>query len=326
MPDVERFSRLMLAVDAFRKKDYSDAENWLKLAVESDLDRLITGLMTGWAKAGQGDTDDALKYLEELQGPEWYGIFTTYHRALIAEQAGLDDKADRSLPGLARRRRGRRRRARDLAALGRILCALPGAQGREGQGARRPRPHRRVRGRPRSRHVLRKEIEAGKPVSRLVDGPVDGASEVLLDLGGALNRSGGEAFVKLYLQLARALEPNSDAVLLQLASVAEQQNDSEEAIDLYARIPADSPMKRVAELQRGLNLADLDRHDEAIAQLTKLLDEDPDDMRAYLALGGVYASKEDFRNAADVYDKAVGRLKILGRRRLEHLLSARHRL
>ena len=135
-----------------------------------------------------------------------------------------------------------------------------------------------------------------------------------------------KSFVRLYLQLARALEPNSDAVLLQLASVAEQQNDSEEAIDLYARIPADSPIKRVAELQRGLNLADLDRQDEAIAQLTKLLDQDPDDMRAYLALGGVYASKEDFRNAADVYDKAVGRLKMPDRRRLEHLLPARHRL
>jgi Flp pilus assembly protein TadD len=32
-------------------------------------------------------------------------------------------------------------------------------------------------------------------------------------------------------------------------------------------------------------------------------------MRAYLALGGVYASKEDFRNAASVYDRAVDRLK-----------------
>ena len=130
-------------------------------------------------------------------------------------------------------------------------------------------------------------------------------------MAAALNRSGGEIFVKLYLQLARALEPNSDAVLLQLASVAEQQNNAEEAIDLYAQIPADSPIKRVAELQRGLNLADLDRHDEAIAQLTRLLDQDPDDMRAYLALGGVYASKEDFRSAADVYDKAVARLTIL---------------
>ena len=74
-------------------------------------------------------------------------------------------------------------------------------------------------------------------------------------------------------------------------------------------IPADSPMKRIAEMQRGLNLADLDRHDEAIRQLTKLSTRIPSDMRAYLALGGVYAAKEDFRNAADVYDRAVARLR-----------------
>ena len=32
-------------------------------------------------------------------------------------------------------------------------------------------------------------------------------------------------------------------------------------------------------------------------------------MRAYLALGGVYGSKEDFRSAANLYDKAVEQLK-----------------
>ena len=154
--------------------------------------------------------------------------------------------------------------------------------------------------------ALRKEIEAGKPIARLVDGPVDGASEVLLDLGTALNRSGGEAFVRLYLQLCAARSsPTATRCCCSSPSVAEQQNNAEEAIDLYRRIPADSPIKRVAELQLGLNLADLDRHDEAITHLTRLLDQDPDDMRAYLALGGVYASKEDFRTAADVYDKAV---------------------
>ena len=50
-------------------------------------------------------------------------------------------------------------------------------------------------------------------------------------------------------------------------------------------------------------------------------------MRAYLALGGVYASKEDFRNGrADVYDKAVEPADEADQRRLEHLLPARHRL
>src|SRR4029078_1383170 len=107
--------------------------------------------------------------------------------------------------------------------------------------------------------ALRQDIEAGKQVARLVRDPQEGASEVLLDLGTAMNRNGGEVFVRLYLQMARALNPDGDALLLQLAALAEQQNDSEQAIELYAQIPADSPMKRVADMQRGLNLADMDR-------------------------------------------------------------------
>ena len=41
--------------------------------------------------------------------------------------------------------------------------------------------------------------------------------------------------------------------------------------------------------------------------LKALLDSDPDDMRAYLALGGVYASKEDYRAAAEVYEDYAAR-------------------
>jgi Flp pilus assembly protein TadD len=114
--------------------------------------------------------------------------------------------------------------------------------------------------------------------------------------------------VRLYLQYALALKPDSDQVLVQLAGVAEQQQDAEAAIALYRRIPETSPLRRVSQLQLGLNLADLDRRDEAIRQLQALVDENPDDMRGYLALGGVYASKEDYAGAAKVYDKAVGRI------------------
>src|SRR5690606_13001179 len=63
-PEVERFSRLLLAVDAFRDDNHAAAERWLQLALESDLDRLITGIMTAWAKMGQGDVDAALAYLD----------------------------------------------------------------------------------------------------------------------------------------------------------------------------------------------------------------------------------------------------------------------
>jgi tetratricopeptide (TPR) repeat protein len=309
VPDIERFSRVALAVDAFRKKDYTAAETWLKLAVESDLDRLITAVMTAWAKSGAGDSAGALADLDKVEGPEWYALFKTYHRALIADAAGMKDEAgkayeaafDNISAGSAAPEtwiRVAEAYAGFLAARGdkdKALAVLDKAE--ENSTGRLPLM------------ALREKITKGEKLSRLVADPADGASEILLNLGAALNRGGGEPFVRLYLQYALALKPDSDIVLLQLAAVAEQQEQAEEAIALYSRIPADSPIKRAAELQLGLNLADLERHDEAIVHLKALLDSDPDDMRAYLALGGVYASKEDYRSAAEVYDRAVVRLK-----------------
>ncbi|MEI5677737.1 MULTISPECIES: tetratricopeptide repeat protein [unclassified Mesorhizobium] len=309
VPDIERFSRLALAVDAIRKKEYRSAETFLKLAQESDLDKLISGVMTAWAKAGAGDAKDALAYLEKLQGPEWFTLFTTYHRALIAEAAGNAKEADKiysetidnvAAGGAAPETwlRAAEAYAGFLAGRGekdKALAVLDKAD--EFATGRLPLM------------ALREKINKGEKITPLVAGPADGASEILLDLASALNRGGGEPFVRLYLQYALALKHDSDAVLLQLAAVAEQQENAEEAIELYRRVPADSSLKRAAELQLGLNLADLKRHDEAITHLKALLDESPDDMRAYLALGGVYSSKEDYRSAADIYDKAVERLK-----------------
>ena len=306
--EVERFSRLALAVDAFRKKDYKAAETWLKLALESDLDGLVTKVMTAWAKSGAGDSTGALAILDEMSGPDWYGLFVSYNKGLIAESAGLDDEADAAYQAAID----------DLAAGGaapetwlRAAEAYAGFLAREGKKdaalAVLDKAEEFSSGRiPLA--DLRDKINKGESIPRIVATPSDGASELLLVLATALNRSGGEAFVRLYLQYALALKPDSDVVLVQLAAVSEQQQDAEGAIALYRRIPDSSPLRRLSQLQLGLNLADLDRRDEAIRQLQTLVDENPDDMRGYLALGGVYASKEDYAGAAKVYDKAVARI------------------
>ncbi len=309
VPDVERFSRLALAIDAIRKQDYRASENFLKLVVESDLDRLITSIITAWSKAGAGDTKDALAYLDKLKGPEWYTLFTAYHRALIADVAGKSQEADKlfattldnvAAGGAAPETwlRAAEAHASSLAHRGEKKKALAVLDKADAFASGRV-----------PLMVLREKIEKGEPVEPLISTPADGASEILLDLASALNRGGGEPFVRLYLQYALALRHDSDAALLQLASVAEQQENPQEAIELYKRVPATSPLKRAAELQLGLNLADLKEHDEAISHLKALLEQAPDDTRAYLALGSVYASTENFRAAADVYNKAVERLK-----------------
>ncbi|MGX9180078.1 tetratricopeptide repeat protein [Mesorhizobium sp. BHbdii] len=309
VPDVERFSRLALAVGSFHKKDFTKAEYWLELSLESDLDRLISGVMTGWAKQGAGDASEAIASIDRLQGPDWFGLFKSFHRALIADASGLPEKADaiyaatlqdtatgsaapetwmRNAQAYASflARKGDKDKA--LSVLDQAEAFAPGKV---------------------EISALRDRITKGEKVEPFVAGPSDGASEILLDLATALNRGGGEPFVRLYLQYALALRPDSDAALVQLAAVSEQLKDGEGAIAFYRRIPASSPLKPLSELQLGLNLADLDRYDEAIAHLKALVEAHPDDMRAYQALGGVYASKEDFRSAAGLYDKAVAMLK-----------------
>jgi len=309
VPDVERFSRLVLAVDSFKKKDYDKAQYWLKLSLAADIDKLITGIMTGWAKEGAGQGADAMAFVEKLDGPEWFDLFKSYHRALIADAAGLTDKAgeiyDETIKDTAAGSAAPETWMRCAEAYASFLArqgdkdkALAVLDQAEGFAAGKPEIV-----------ALREEITKGGKPEPLVASPADGASEILLDLATALNRGGGEPFVRLYLEYALALKPDSDAALMQLAAVAEQLKDGKRAIELYRRIPATSPLKEVAELQLGLNLADIGQKDEAVAHLRALVDAHPDDMRGYLALGGVYSVKEDYRSAANLYDKAVERLK-----------------
>ena len=307
--EVERFSRLALAVDSFRKKDYKAAESWLKLALESDLDGLVSKVLTAWAQFGAGDANRAMTTLDELSGPEWYGLFVSYNKGLIADAAGLNDKADAAYQAATG----------DLAAGGsspetwlRAAEAYAGFLARTGKKdaalAMLDKADEFVSGRV-PLVALREKIEKGQPIKPLAATPADGASELLFVLATAMNRAGGESFVKLYLRYALALRPDSDVALIQLASVAEQQDDAEGAIALYRRIPATSPLKRLSELQLGLNLADLDRKDEAISQLRALVEANPDDMRGYLALGGVYSSKQDYASSAELYDRAVAHIE-----------------
>ncbi|MEI9423037.1 tetratricopeptide repeat protein [Mesorhizobium sp. Cs1299R1N1] len=309
VPDVERFSRLALAVDSFHKKDFTKAQYWLKLSLESDLDRLISGVMSGWAEQGAGQASEAMASIDKLQGPDWFGLFKSFHRALIADASGMPEKAeaiyaatmqDTTAGGAAPETwmRNAQAYASFLARKGDKAKAISVLDQAE---AFSPGKLEIV--------ALRDRISKGDKISPFVSGPSDGASEILLDLATALNRGGGEPFVRLYLQYALALKPDSDAALVQLAAVAEQLKDGEGAIALYRRIPDSSPLKEISDLQLGLNLADLDRHDEAITHLKAFVEAHPNDMRAYLALGGVYSSKDDFRSAANLYDKAVEALK-----------------
>jgi len=77
------------------------------------------------------------------------------------------------------------------------------------------------------------------------------------------------------------------------------------AIEFYQKVPADSPMRRISELQLGLALAQGGKVDEARKHLQQLIASDPKDIRSYLAYGSVLSDAKDYPAMADNYDKAV---------------------
>ena len=260
--EVERFSRVALAVDAIRKTEFEDAKFLLKLTLESDLDRLITSLMSAWADYGAGEAAAAVEKAATLEGPAWFEVFSAYHTALIAESSGDYDATKKAYerivtnPGTATAAPETFLRAIEsyagfLASGGETSAALEMIDEVE-----------RVHFGRLDMTELRKRLEAGETLSPLVGNAVHGA-------------------------------------------LAEQTDKAEEAVAFYEQVPDTAPQKELAELQLGLNLADLKRYDEAIAHLEAVAESSPDDRRSYLALGSVHSSRMDYRAAANVYDRAV---------------------
>lgn len=308
-PDIQRFSRVVLAIDAISKKQYRKVHGLLEMAQQSEMDRLANSLINAWVKVGEGNPKQALADIDKLQGPEWYGLFRSYNSGLIADLAGRKQEArdfyQRSLDDRAGGAAAPDTYERVVMAYASFLLR----QGEKQDAIRILKEAEELLNGRMTITEIREKIEDGQKYVRLIETPQQGVSEVLYTLGTAINRGGGEAFAKLYLQMSLPLRPDHDATLFQLGDISAKMRRPDAAIDYYARIPEKSPYSRDAEMQRALNLADNDKSADAIKLLKTLVERDRDDIRTYLALGGVYAQDKNFADAAKIYDEAVTRIK-----------------
>jgi tetratricopeptide (TPR) repeat protein len=307
-PQIERVARVALGIQAIRERQYLQADSLLILTVESDLEKLLTGIMRSWAKFGAGEIDTALADIDKLEGADWFELFKAYHGALIADAAGRKGDAD------SRYEYGMNNTAGGSASPQtylRLANSYAGFLAREGRMEDAKAIIERGLGvapeNPALLAIASAGDSLGKKALRIAD-PATGAAEMLFNIGTAINRDGAETFAALYLELARALAPSNSEIFFELGGIAERLGAPEKAIAYYEQVPAASPFGRLAHLQKGLNLSDLDRNDEAKAVLETAIEEDPAEYRGYLALGGVYAAMKEYGAAAELYEKAVKNL------------------
>lgn len=299
---------LVLSVEDIRKKDWGSAERRLTKDWRSAVDRLMAGLVLGWAKLGNGDLKGALATVDELRGPAWFDLFVQYHGGLIALTGGQTNE------GISRLQDAFDNKAGGQAATDtymRILAALTRAHARAGDadtaGSVISAGLQILPQNPVFERLL-SDLGKGRQLDPPVATPQIGAAEVFLNLGTAINREGGQQFARIYLQLASVLAPEVDAVTYQLGELLDGQELLERANGLFEKIEPQSPYHRISRLERALNLDELGKQEEARRELDLLIEEGPDDLVAHLSYGAVLARHEKFEDAIPIYQRIIARI------------------
>lgn len=259
---------------------------------------LTATLLTAWSYAGAGDGKKALETVGKLRGERYYNTFRDYHAGLIAAVIGDNNEAEARLKAAYDGDRNTLRivdaYARQEASMGHTDVAIQAYTEFDQLSPRHPLV----------RDALDK-LKAGKPLGKLVTTAQDGAAEVLYGLGSAGSTQGDELPAVIYLRLALYLSPDHALARLTLADTLDRMKQPERANEAYAQIPANSPLKLNSDIQIGLNLEQMGKSDEALAQLTAAEKAHPDDIDVITALGNVQRARKQYDEAAASYTRAI---------------------
>lgn len=304
-PAVERVTSVALGFRAIRDGDYAQALKHFKYQGPNDLDRLMNQLLIAWTKVGEGKGEEALKLVQDLDGPSWYGIFRNYNAGVMAAMIGDVDAARSALTDTVTDRNGGATAPDTFARSVIALATLEAQAGNKQKALDALAAGDELITNFAPFKALRTEIESGSQPKPVVTTAAQGAAGVLFSIGGALNREGAEDTVMLYLQLSHALDKDAADTLILLGGIAENAKQPEKAIAFYRQVPETSPMRRISELQLGLTLAETGKVQEAREHLLALIASDPQDIRSYLAYGSVLSDAKDYAAMAENYDKAI---------------------
>ena len=302
---VERITRIVRGLDAIRNHRYDTARKILSYDGPNDLDKLAYQMLSSWAQVGAGRSKQALASVNAMKGPAWFKVFTDYQLGAMALVAGDTDGARRHLNDAVTNPDAIATAPDTFMRAVMALARLEAAAGNKQKALDAISVGDQAISNYAPLKALRERIDNGdKPVQQITNA-AEGAAGVLFSIGGALNRQGAEDMVALYLQISHALDPKSADTLIMLGGIAEKQDQPERAIAFYNDVPADSPMRRISELQLGITLSDTGKVEEAKNHLKSLIASDPSDIRSYIAYGSVLSEAKDYKAMAENYDKAV---------------------
>lgn len=295
----QRTARLVLGIKDFRNRRFADARANFNEAAYTPFGTLTSALLNAWAYAGENSLIAALKELDKLDSQPGFNNYKAFHVALITDFMGNNTRADAAY-----------KRAYEMAPGSlRVVQAYGNFLERQGKKPEAEKVYRAYLALDSVNSLISKQIEglsaAAKPPPFVATANA-GAGEVLFSVASALSAEQTADASVTYAQLALPLTSDRDLVLATLAGGQATLNDFESSSATYDKVSKASPLRGFVDMQIAVNQLRLGHKPEAIDKLKDLVQRVPSDVDAQVTLGGVYRATEQFKDAADSYDKAIG--------------------
>jgi Flp pilus assembly protein TadD len=164
--------------------------------------------------------------------------------------------------------------------------------------------------------ALGDRLAAGEPIPwTSARNATEGMAEVFFTLALALNGEADPGYTLLYARIAAWLRPDHAEAVLLAASMLEEQQQFDLAVETYTAIPPDNASAFAAEIGRARALEAAGRGEAAVEVLRAVARGYPDLLSVHVALGDALRRMERWDEAAPVYETAV---VLLGTPQPEH--------
>lgn len=295
-------SNLALALRDAKAGDWVKVEKRMSTLDGTGLNSFTKPALLGWAAYAQSGLEAGLAELKPLSELGGARALHDLHAGLMNELSGKLAAAETYFLSVAEDDAGASLRS------ARILGTLFERQGKFTEAKAAYELY--LQGQPNSQFVdldLARLSEGGTP-PQLIKNAQDGVAEALFGIASSLNRQGGYETSLVLGQLALYLRPDFPVMQYMLGGILEQLDRNADAIEMYKRLPDDSPFGATAKIRIANNLDLIEREEEAIEILMAAAAARPNDPRPKTNLGDVLRRMEKWDESAKAYDLAVARM------------------
>lgn len=290
---------MVMGISEAAAGQFAAAEKRFSALPHKGMNGFLGPMLSGWAKAGQGDTDAALEALAPLSKVGALAPIYEYHAGLITDLADRGNEAERHYK---------------TALAGQVNLRTIQAAGAFLQRAGRLDQARDLYAHFAGEHSERllfngtARLAAGTALPRPVPTAKAGLAEALFDTATLMRQGNALDLSMVFSRLTLALNPDFPLARLLLGEVLAIQARYAESNDMFRTIEPESPAGMMARLRMAVNLDEVDDTEGAIKELRTLADTHPTDTDPVMAMGDLLRRRKRFPEAVTAYEEALGRI------------------